>query len=408
MTTDTSLDVLSDVAAPSNGTRWLGVGHSDLPGHREAGADAARRAVTGTDPRLLVVFCSVHRDPAEVLAGIREVAGDVPLIGCSSGGEIATAGPGQERIVVTAFGGTGFTVSTTLATGAGTRPREAGQAVAQCALGIVDDPNPLLMLLTDGIAQDQEAIVAGVYSVLGAGVPLIGGAACPDPDLVDFADFRTFQFYGDQVLTDAVVGAAITSNGPFGIAVRHGFRKVGDGMIVTRSGNGKVYTLDDKPALSSYLDRLGAPTVAYQDSAALTEFSRTRPLGVRRRNGEEVRHVGANCSFEDGSLGSSGELPEGGVLWPMEGDAASMIASAEEAWQACLDELGGATPIGFLAFDCALRCNVLGDQVPDEVARMTAASGGLPIAGFYTWGEICRTRGSNGFHHQSLAVLAVG
>ena len=35
-------------------------------------------------------------------------------------------------------------------------------------------------------------------------------------------------------------------------------------------------------------------------------------------------------------------------------------------------------------------------------------AGGTPLAGFYTWGEIARTRGINGFHNQTLVVLAVG
>jgi hypothetical protein len=393
---------------PAAARRWIGVGSSASADPRTAGTEAARQALTGTDAKLLLVFCSIHRDPTAVLAAINEVSGGVPLIGCSSGGEIATHGPGTERVVVTAFGGPGFTVSTRAAVGATAQPRETGAAAAECAAGIVDDPNPALLLLTDGVAQNQEAIVAGAYSVLGAGVPLIGGAACPDPSLADFAEFRTYQLHNDQVLTDAVVGAAISSDGPFGIAVRHGFRKVGDGMIVTRSADGKVYTLDDKPALPAYLDRLGAPESAYDDLTALSQFARTRPLGVRRRSGEEVRHVGANSSFADGSLGSSGEIPEGGVLWPMEGDAGSMLESTDDALSASVAALGGQPPIGFLAFDCVLRCDVLGEQLPDEVARMAKHAGDAPLAGFYTWGEICRTRGSNGFHHQSLAVLAVG
>jgi hypothetical protein len=39
---------------------------------------------------------------------------------------------------------------------------------------------------------------------------------------------------------------------------------------------------------------------------------------------------------------------------------------------------------------------------------MTSQTGRLPLAGFYTWGEIARTRGINGYHHQTLVVLAVG
>jgi hypothetical protein len=38
------------------------------------------------------------------------------------------------------------------------------------------------------------------------------------------------------------------------------------------------------------------------------------------------------------------------------------------------------------------------------VARL---AGEAPVAGFYTYGEIARTRGVTGFHNQTLVVLAV-
>jgi hypothetical protein len=43
-----------------------------------------------------------------------------------------------------------------------------------------------------------------------------------------------------------------------------------------------------------------------------------------------------------------------------------------------------------------------------EVARMTGQAGNAPVGGLYTWGEIARIRGINGFHNQTLVVLAVG
>ena len=41
-----------------------------------------------------------------------------------------------------------------------------------------------------------------------------------------------------------------------------------------------------------------------------------------------------------------------------------------------------------------------------EVERIAGHAGG-PVAGFYTYGEIARTHGVNGFHNQTLVVLAL-
>jgi hypothetical protein len=394
------------------GARWFDVGVSSEPDPRRAGAAAASRALTGSDPRLLVVFCSIRHDPYAVLAGIKEVAAGIPLIGCSSGAEIGVDGPGAGRVAVAAFGGPGFTVRTSAATGTRTAPREGGIEVARDAFAGMAGPNQLMLLLTDGLVEDQDEIVSGVYEMLGAGVVLAGGAA-GTALLADGANADTFHLYDGEVLTDAVVAAAITSDGPLAVVMRHGFREVGEPMVVTRSRDGRIHTLDNRPALHAYLDRLGAPAEAYHDKKAFVAFSRLRPLCVLRRATEEVRFVTEHADFDHGSLVCVGDVPEGGVVWPLESDAGSTIEAVDSAWPAAVAGLGGAPALGFLAFDCGVRQDILsqtptGDRVAEEVARMARQAGDRPFIGFYTWGEIARTRGVNGLHHQSLVVLAVG
>jgi hypothetical protein len=372
---------------------------------RRAGEDAARQALAHPDPRLLIVFCSAGCDGAAVLAGIAEVAAGVPLIGSSASAVIAPGGPSWDRVVVVALGGPGISVATGVGRGAAGRQRAAGAAVAECAVGVEDRPHQVLVLLTDGTMPGQEEILAGAYTVVGASMPLIGGLSSP----ADRALRRTFHLYGDEVVTDAVVGAVIGSDGPFGIGIRHGWRKVGEPMIVTRAVNGTVQTLDDQPALHAYLRRLDAPRAAYTDPAEFETFSRVRPIGVRRRNGEEVRNVSSRERFPQGWLVCGGEIPEGGLIWPMVGDDGSVLAAAGDACAEAVSALGGAPPLGLLAFDCESRGEVLGAPgMRSEVDRMVRYVGGAPVAGFYTWGEIARTRGINGYHNQTLAVLAVG
>ncbi|MDX6697159.1 MAG: hypothetical protein QOE65_556 [Solirubrobacteraceae bacterium] len=390
--------------ADNSGSRWLAVGRSGAKDGREAGTEAARDALTGPDPRLLVVFGSDTYDLDALLAGIRDVAGDVPLIGCSTAGEIATAGPSDAGVVVTALGGAGFAVSTAVATGASSRLREAGAEVAASAAEVEDRPHRVLMLLTDGLAGDQQEIVRGAYGVLGASVPLVGGCAGDDLKMK-----ATHQLHGGEVLRDAVVAATIASDAPLGIGVRHGWRRVGDPMVVTRSANNRVHLLDSQPALDVYLERLDAPGEAREDAAAFTRFALTHPLGLSRRSGEDqVRFIG-EADFEDRSLGCIAEVPQGGLAWFMEGDDASVLSATDAACADALEPLNGTAPLGLFAFDCIARRGVLGDAgIQDEVDRVATSAGGAPVAGFYTYGEIARTHGVSGFHNQTLVVLALG
>ncbi len=73
-----------------------------------------------------------------------------------------------------------------------------------------------------------------------------------------------------------------------------------------------------------------------------------------------------------------------------------------------LASLNGLPPMGLIAFDCVARRGVLGNQgIRSEIQRVARQAGGAPVAGFYTYGEIARTRGTGGFHNQTLVVLAV-
>jgi hypothetical protein len=145
----------------------------------------------------------------------------------------------------------------------------------------------------------------------------------------------------------------------------------------------------------------------HEDPEAFTRFALTHPLGLDRPNGEhQVRFVG-EADFEERSLGCIAEVPQGGLVWMMEGDDESVLEATDRACTAALDGLMGRPPLGFLAFDCIARRGVLGDEgVKTEVDRISEQAG-APVAGFYTYGEIARTRGVAGFHNQTLVVLAL-
>src|SRR6202011_5732884 len=101
------------------------------------GREAAARALSKGDAKLLVVFSSDAYDPHELLGGIGTEAPGGPLIGCSTAGEIASSGPDDSSVVVVALGGEGFSVATA-AQSAKVGLRDAGAAVAGCAQSVSD------------------------------------------------------------------------------------------------------------------------------------------------------------------------------------------------------------------------------------------------------------------------------
>lgn len=382
-------------------SRWYGVGSSNRSDPGEAGREAAAAASVGADPALVMVFASTSYELEPLTEAIAGIAPDVPMIGCTTAGEIST-GQARERSVVVAMLGGGFHAVTGCARAASSNLSAAGTAVARIAGQLPDAEHQILLLLTDGLAGNQAEVVRGAYEELGASVPLVGGCAGDDAAMV-----KTFQIHDGTVVEDAVVGAAIASDHPMGIGVRHGWRPVGEPMLVSRAEDTTVFELDGAPALDRYVERLDANPAIAADPDLFTTYAMTHPLGLRRRSGEEVRFING-ADFETRALVSIAEIPQGSLVWVMEGDRESVLAGTAASCEQALSALNGEPPIGLLLFDCIARRGVLGgDGVWSEMAAVSRSIPSVPTAGFYTYGEIARTHGVRGFHNQTLVTLAL-
>jgi hypothetical protein len=388
--------------------RWFGSGRSCHSDPEAAGAEAAREALAGRQASLVMVFCPADIDYAAMLQGVRSVAGNAPLIGCTGVAQLAQIGPAQPSVVVTVLGGEGFEVRISAAQNVAGGQRAAGEQVAAAVQELTRE-HKVLLLLADGLAGEQHELVRGAYSVVGGTVPLAGGCAADN-----YLYRETFQFIADadgvRVLSDAVVAAAIGSDAPIGVGVAHGWRKYGEPMVVTSSNGGTVHTLDGELALDVFTQRTDAPQslALAADTPEFRFFAMKHPLGMSRRSGEDIRVIHEG-NVADGSIKSLVAVPQGALLWAMETDREGLLSSVDDAYAEAIGPLDGAPPLGFLAFDCGVRFMFLEpDGVTAEVAKFVHRAAGAPFGGFYTYGEIARTRGARGMHHLTLVIVAFG
>ena len=381
--------------------RWAVVGRSAHTDAASAGREAARSALAAHDDvRLLLVFASSDFALSAVAAGIAAAldGADVPVVGCTTAGELDADGPAQGTVQVLALGGEGFAFSAT-AVSSEADPRDAGARAAACVGDVADAPHRVLLLLSDGPSEIQPEIVRGAYSVAGAGVPLVGGLAGHRA-----SRGRAALLYGNAVLDASVIGVAIGSDAPIGVGVRHGWRPSGEPMLVTRVASGRIVELDGRPAAEVYRERIGFA----RDAIVPTETTLTHPLGMQRRVGEAHARWVDDDGAADGSL--AGVVPAGALVWLMESDADGVIAATDAACREALEALGddADAPLALVAFDCNARLLFLGkDGARGEVARLAEHAGSAALTGLYTFGEIARTRGTAGFHQQTLVVLAL-
>lgn len=369
-----------------------------------AGAAAARGALDGRRASLLIVFSSDCYEPDALLRGIETASDGAPLVGCSTAGELSTEGAGDRSVVITAIGGDGFEVCTAAGLNSSAGLRRAGSTAAACMNGLPDTGNRVMILLSDGRAGDQAEVIRGVHEVVGSGVPLAGGCA---GDAV--RSEGTFQLHGGEVHRDSVVAASIASDGPLGLGWSHGWEAIGEPVLITRSEGNRVYEIDDEPALDRYLDKHDAPPEARSDPAAFSQWARLHPLGLgRRRTGQQPARCVNAADFAERSLICTAEVPQGGLAWFMRGDVDSVLSSARNACDQALLSLDEAPPLGLIAFNCIGRRGILADDGIRREAELIGECSGTPFAGFYTLGEIARTRGVNAVHSQTLVALALG
>ena len=396
---------VNGVAAAQPTTRWVGVGHAEA-GSADQGRRAASAALAGRAAKLMIVFSSDAEDLVALAAGVRSVSADAALIGCTTAGELSGDGAGDGGVVVAALGGDGFDVRTAIGHGEAGRLREAGAAAAGAVAELgTARPHRALLLLSDGVAGNQQEMIRGVHDIVGSSVPLVGGCAGDGMKME-----RTFQICGDEVISGGVVGAAIGSDGPIGIGWSHGWERTGEPMLVTNSRGNHVIEIDDRPALDEYLTRLGAPAEVAAEPQAFTRWARTHPLGLGRRpNGDEPVRCVSEADFDGRSIICTAEVPAGGLAWFMHGDGDSVLRSTASACDHAISALDGAEPLGLIAFDCIGRRGVLGDErIAEEVEAIRGCTRRAPFAGLYTYGEIARVRGVNALHSQTFVAMAIG
>ena len=386
-----------------DGESWVQVGASSLNDTGQAFEQAMQALQCPQDPKLIVALIAPNFDLAAIAEQLHGTFPHTQVIGCTTSGEITPYGAAANALVLWALGGSAIEVSTGSGQGDEQGLRQAATEAAHCLDHLEHRANTILIVLSDGLCGDQMDVVRGAYDVAGIDVPLVGGCAGDN-----LAMRRTRQIHGRRVMSQAVVAAAVSSDRPLGIGVSHGWTPASEPMLVTGSKGNILSTLEDKPALDIYLDFFNPGDVISTDPAAFAKFAATHPIGIRRRDKIEMRHI-TGFNLDSRELILVAEVPQGALAFLTQGDFDSVLNAAAQSCTTALEALNGLPPVGLLMFDCVSRRAVFTEErIHEETDLIISTCGAVPMAGFYTYGEIARTKGAGGFHNQTLVTLAIG
>jgi hypothetical protein len=381
-----------------------GVGYSRVAESETAGRDAVRMALADHVPTaedLVILFTSTEYDIEALYRSAVAEAAPAGVFGCTSIGGFTHTEQVPSGCVAallaadeSSFGICHVERDETDIAGSARRAAERARELAGERY-----PNSVLLLLTDGLTPDQREIARGAYEVTTAVIPFVGGSA---GDNLTWEDTRTF---GDgRVLSNGIVAVWINSARSMGVSVDHGWRPAGRPMLVTRAEGTIVHELDGTPALEAYLAEQGG-TLEKHDAQFFRDVMDS-PVGLPNARGRyDVRQLHAYLP-EGGGFNLNAGVSEQSILQVMSTDDEALIEGARRAAHEAVRHLTGKARLA-LVFSCGSRVPLLGERVREEVEAISSALDGVPVCGFYTYGEFARTTGSSGVHNSSVAVLAL-
>ena len=256
------------------------IGSSALSDAAQAGREAAELALSQAmsyPPRLAIVFGSAWFDQVSLVGGIHSVLGDTPLIGASTAGELLAEGPVSHRCVVVLLNAHAPICSVGFSEGVDRAPREAGQRAAYLASKQLQGMSHTgFLFFGDGLVTTYTEVVRGLQEVLGTNSLIIGGMA---GDELRFA--QTYQYCGDRVVSQSVVGASFCGPVKLSAGIEHGFTPISKPRRITRSSANILFELDRQPAASVYEEYFGEELVGRIRTDGRRRQSIANPIGIQ-------------------------------------------------------------------------------------------------------------------------------
>jgi len=325
----------------------------------------------------VLYFASSSYDLSELAGPISEAFPDAAVIGCSTAGEFTDRVMGTGGISAVALP-YGMLTGAVAALADLSQDPVAGMQAAVRALEAslevplrdLDPANHLGLILIDGLSLAEEV----VSQVLGDAAPLldvVGGSAGDD------LAFRTTRISVGPHVGERAAALLICQTGvPFQVIKTCSFVSTGRTLRITDVdvAGRTVHTIEGRPAVEAYADALGVPVGGLDAGVWLRH-----PVGLMIRGEPWIR--APQAVLPNGGITFFAQILPGMQVEVMQ--ATDLIADTRAAVATARDRLGGGS--GAVMFNCVLRRVELDRERTG--ASFLRAFGGLPLAGFHTYGE---------------------
>jgi len=379
----------------------IGIGHSDdvdSVDAIEAVLKQCRSSLNGLSAQAGLLFASIDQDFQLILDKINETYPGIELIGCSTDGEFSSLlGFVEDSIALILFYSDECEWKAGVVTEISKDPvgnleKTVKTVVAKSHL------EPRLCIVTpESLNVSGDSILKGLSNQLGENFPILGGTAGDQLRVK-----KTYQFYKDQVLSNAApflifFGPLLTSFG-----VESGWKPIGEKGKATKVKSNILYEIDGKPATEYFQHYL-----KIEISETVPEY----PLAVYI--GETENFYLRNPVYfnaGDGSVSFMGDIPENSTVQITHVERDEIINATESAIEKAHKKYPGSKPLLALCFSCAGRKLILGTRTHEEIKLLQKNYSDLIFAGFYAYGEIAPLMSNtpSRFHNETFISLLIG
>lgn len=318
-------------------------------------------------PSLLIQIFTAHNDKkyiADLLENLTHLLPKAVIIGSTTDGEIMAGevSTGQTVLSFTSFEATTLEVALV-------EHKEdgfcSGKHIGEKLMG---KETKLIIAFADGLHTNGDAFLSGLNSVDNT-IMVAGGLAG------DNATFtNTFVFDKKRIIAKGAVAVALNSSVlSVNNAYNFNWRRIGKALTITKVTGNRVYTIDDRTAVDTYIHYLGQEMFEGLPAVGI-EF----PL-ITVRNGIKVARA-VLVKHEDGSLSFAGNFEKGDKVQFGYGDPKEIMEQSKEM-QSWLEEH---PPECTFVYSCMARRHFMPDIIEAETLPLNDIA---PVSGFFTYGE---------------------
>ena len=358
----------------------------------------------GFKPTLAIVFISIKQDRKTVCEILNNE--DIDIFGATTAGEFIDEHQSQGEIAMLLLDIKKDNYCIQLEEIGDRNLSEAAVHIADLAKQKFSKPGLILsgtILSGTGKLLDGNTVVKIMEEVLGSGVSMFGGMAGDDITFTGTHVFTKNQSTDYGLLVLVLDEEKINMHG---MAIS-GWKPMGVTRTATKTDENLIYTIDDLPALETYLRFLGKDVSTAEDQVKFFEsISVHYPFLIERE--ERVPKICGPIGYdkEKKALICESYVPQGSRFrfsTPPDFEIVDTVISKANEFRAELNTDADA----LLIFSCAGRLSALGPMAQQENEGLQQVWN-VPMAGFYTYGEFGKgLDGKHEFHSSTNSWVAL-